>query len=352
MTGIDAWVLVLAAAVLLTLLVMGLALRRTRRARWDPTFGGRLVPIARAPQRAPHSRITVISQLGRAERRPLRRAASPSHAAQEEVWPPQQQAPAPSPAAPSLIVNPDGLTVLQRIIALGQDLQLELAGAGVDLEIPLGPVADVTGRLVDCDLPEPELRFLYEERGWMWERTLDQGRDLDLGVRLGLAIGIGRFLHQLHERGWAYGAMSWPNLLLSSEPRPDVLIRGLPHLRRLGGSQAFIVSPDPLWKSAGSPDEPTLDLDRYQFALLLYRLTLTSSASAPLPSAVGLEGSELGSLTHAGRLEVLFHRAAGAPGTRPAISEWLAALSAPPFPAAPHGVQRIRPLTEPGRAAI
>lgn len=152
--------------------------------------------------------------------------------------------------------------------------------------------------------------------------------------RIQLVRLVGIFLQTLHENDVVYGDLSLKNMMFSRAPL-ELLVMDMDGVHRISArlypQKDLLHTPD--WKDPKSADQVPLgfDLDRYKFALLVYRLLVANNVSAPLPANraeiaanIGLAdidkalGERLGFL--------LFRATAGVVGSRPPINEWLAAL--------------------------
>ncbi|NYH92505.1 hypothetical protein [Actinopolymorpha rutila] len=147
--------------------------------------------------------------------------------------------------------------------------------------------------------------------------------------RLELVRLISRWLASMHDEDLVYGDLSWKNIAFTTSPEVRVSIFDFDSTRLIGarsftGQQAVhtIDWEDP----AVSEGPPTLDSDRFRFALLAFRLLVSGDLNASIdPNAVarGLQGLHD---TDIHRLSRLWRRACGPSGTRPTLVEWCVAL--------------------------
>lgn len=232
---------------------------------------------------------------------------------------------APTPAD-SLV--PSGAPTLDRIAAAAQEVHRSLAETSAEFLLPYRSRTDHEGLLTAVEVPAIPESFLEDSRDPVTPRTLQSRRDLTTEQRVRLAYDIGRLLEGLHDQDIAFGNMQWSNLLVSDGPQPTVLVQGLHYARPMGEDCAVIGAFDPDWRTALDPGEPTFDLDRYQYALLLLRFV---SGAGPLTALrerpVG--NSSLEAFHYPTGARLLFERAAGPVGSRPTIREWLAVLTEP-----------------------
>lgn len=144
---------------------------------------------------------------------------------------------------------------------------------------------------------------------------------------------VGHFLHTLHNHGLVYGDLSLKNMRYSTDPL-ELLVMDMDGVHHI--STPVVPAKDlantPDWNDPHRTSELPLgfDLDRYKYALLVYRLIVANSVSRPFPE----EASEIVVPDESGldaeqraAVEFLLHRAASSrTGARPPIGEWLAAF--------------------------
>ena len=221
---------------------------------------------------------------------------------------------------------PTGAATLDRIAAAAQQVNRELGEIGAASLMPYRSHVDADGSLTAVEVqPIPE-SFLEDGGDPEVPRTLRSRRDLAAEHRVRIARDIGRLLEALHERDIAFGNVQWSNLLVSDGSQPSVLVRGLQYARPMGEGSAVIGAIDPDWRTEQDPGEPTFDVDRYQYALLLLRFVGEAGPLARLTERpLGTSGLEAFHYPAGARL--LFDRAAGPVGSRPTIREWLTVLT-------------------------
>lgn len=158
-------------------------------------------------------------------------------------------------------------------------------------------------------------------------------RVLSAAERIQLVRLVGVFLDTLHANDFVYGDLSLKNMRYATDPM-SLLVMDMDGVHRI--STQVIPEKDlantPDWNDPYRLSELPLgfDLDRYKYALLVYRLLVVNNVSQPFPSdpmsLVFPEGLGLDSGVQ-DTLDFLLRRAAsGGAGSRPPIREWLSAL--------------------------
>ncbi|MFC6321324.1 hypothetical protein ACFP3Q_14380 [Nocardioides sp. GCM10027113] len=168
----------------------------------------------------------------------------------------------------------------------------------------------------------PHRRFMVtSEEGALVPRTLDQilGQ-ADPFDRIELVRLVGGLLGALHARDCLTSGVALTSFACALDPRPAVLWLHPAAVRRLGGEFVNV-------SSGGAHRAESFDEDRFEFAVLAHQLLVSVSTQRPdtfrVPTSIpGLTDGQVR------RLELLWERAAGAPGTRPQVGEWMEVLEA------------------------
>jgi hypothetical protein len=146
------------------------------------------------------------------------------------------------------------------------------------------------------------------------------------GDGLELVRLVAHFLHAMHRHELVYGDISWSNFTFALDP-VRLCVHDFDSVRRLGADPFTAQRPaDTIdWDDPAVPRPfvATLDSDRYKFGLLAYRMLATHDLHSR-PSSDGATATPAGGSSD---LRRLWRRAAGAPGTRPQMTEWLQALA-------------------------
>ena len=232
----------------------------------------------------------------------------------------------------------DGKRDLDRLIALGSSLSTGTRDSCL-IHWPATAHTDGSGDLIGCTirvpdptpvkgLPESPLDLLLVQHLSRDERG-DAGRSL--------LVEVARFLDSLHSRGWAYGAIRWDSILYSLDPEPRVAIRNLEGARRIGGRPAFTWRGEAAWADPRDPSQvPTLDRDRFLFALMAYRLLVTQDPESPFESNSRYDVAGHWSVGELQALNLLLRRASQSPVGRPAMDLWVAVLDSSDHRATSH----------------
>lgn len=151
------------------------------------------------------------------------------------------------------------------------------------------------------------------------DQVTDGERAADPLDRLELVRLVGTILKRLHDEELFTAGISLDAFACTLDPRPAVMLLRPDALRRVGGE--FLTDP-----GAGSA-RPPFDADRNGFAILAHQLLVEGRADSDvqLPAHAHVPGL---SEHQDRRLWSLWERAAGRPGSRPTISEWMEALGA------------------------
>lgn len=152
--------------------------------------------------------------------------------------------------------------------------------------------------------------------------------------RLQIAVLVGEALMAMHRHDVVYRDLSFKNIFFAREPM-RVAFMDIDSARVLEHptipEKDGVDTPDWSDPHASSAEPVGFDLDRFKYALLVYRLLVVHGTNAPWPAQdvefrlTQLDGVPRGNW---GRVEELFRRAIRSPGARPAIGEWLDVLSA------------------------
>lgn len=177
------------------------------------------------------------------------------------------------------------------------------------------------------DLQEATLEFALRPAPG---KTFFPVRVLSAAERLKLVRLVGIFLDMLHKNDFVYGDLSLKNMRYATDPMA-LLVMDMDGVHRI--STQVIPEKDlantPDWNDPFRLSELPLgfDLDRYKYALLVYRLLVVNNvsegfpedpATIVVPDGIGLDTDQRD------RLEFLLRRAAsGGTGSRPPIREWL-----------------------------
>lgn len=242
-------------------------------------------------------------------------------------------------------------TSFTELVEAGERLEGSLAVHGVSALWPVrlfGPGDSVEGyvmpRMPDRfrlevqtpygrDLQEATLEFaLQPDPG----KAFFPVRVLSAAERIKLVRLVGIFLDALHSNDLVYGDLSLKNMRYATDPM-SLLVMDMDGVHRI--STQVIPEKDlantPDWNDPHRSSELPLgfDLDRYKFALLVYRLLVVNNVSQAfppdpanlvVPDGCGFEPGARDTL------EFLLRRAAsGGTGSRPPIREWLSVLTSP-----------------------
>ncbi|MBN8738290.1 MAG: hypothetical protein J0H86_02185 [Xanthomonadaceae bacterium] len=236
------------------------------------------------------------------------------------------------------------LQSLDELVRAGRKLAPLLERKGITATWPTAICGDrdvVEGYVMRRIPPQFKIELQTPYRKEHRDATLDQAfvagnskfsptQPVTADERMQLLRLVGTFLDTLHRNDFVYGDLSLKNMLFSRTPT-QLLVMDMDGVRKISArlipEKDLLHTPD--WKDPLSPDQIPLgfDLDRYKFALLVYRLLVANSVSAPLPKARESSAfTNIGNKVN-GRLGFLLRRAAvGEVGSRPPINEWLDAL--------------------------
>jgi len=239
-------------------------------------------------------------------------------------------------------------TNFTELVEAGRRLGPPLAAHGVSALWPvhvLGPGESVEGyvmpRMPDRfhteihtpygpDRQEATLEFALEpdpDKAFYPLRVLSAGERIEL-VRL-----VALFLDTLHAHDLVYGDLSLKNMRFATDPI-ELLVMDMDGVHHI----ATPVIPDkdlantPDWNDPHRLSELPLgfDLDRYKYALLVYRLIVVNNVSEAFPedaeSIVVPADCGLNPEQREGVEFLLRRAAAGRTGSRPAIREWVGVL--------------------------
>ncbi|WP_157179981.1 MULTISPECIES: hypothetical protein [Rhodococcus] len=150
--------------------------------------------------------------------------------------------------------------------------------------------------------------------------------EVDDQQRLELVYLVAVFLDGMHRNDIIYGDFSWMNFTFSLDP-VELCVLDFDS-SRVQGSLPFtrslpLDSPnweDPQWLGSVLV---RMDSDRYKFALFAYRMLVARSLDAEIDPD---RAAEWGRATGSTMLRGLWSRAMGVAGTRPPLSQWVAAL--------------------------
>ncbi|MFT4217715.1 MAG: hypothetical protein QM619_11110 [Micropruina sp.] len=234
----------------------------------------------------------------------------------------------------------------EEIATLGRQLSSRLESRGVEVFWPLDICGDrdvARGYIMERIPDEYHLHvrtpYMKSRRLAEMARALPTGKAFQLvepitaADRLELVKLVGVFLNELHAQDFVYGDVSWANFLFVRKPTKIGVI-DLDSTRRLAGP--FIKDKDAVdtlgWRDSLAPADPEplgFDLDRYRYALLVYRMLVTLDRESVFPEdVVSIAVPRTDGLAESARatLEFVLRRAAAAPyGCRPPICEWLGA---------------------------
>lgn len=234
------------------------------------------------------------------------------------------------------------------LVEAGKQLAPTLAERGISALWPvhiLGPGDDVEGyampRMPDRFRTEIHTPYGRELQEATLEFALapDPGkaffpvRTLTAIERLQLVRMVGLFLDALHAADLVYGDLSLKNMRYATDPL-ELLVMDMDGVHRISSKviPAKDLANTPDWNDPHRSSELPLgfDLDRYKFALLVYRLIAVNQVSAAFPddpSTIVVPEEAAPDPAQRDGLEFLLARAAaGRTGSRPPISEWLSAL--------------------------
>lgn len=157
--------------------------------------------------------------------------------------------------------------------------------------------------------------------------------------RIQLAIAVAQFIDAMHQADLVYNDISWSNIQFRLTPVPGIIVLDFDSTRPLGGSTLVgsTLAPHTLdWADdfapnvssaepgggEGGPSPTAFDHDRYQLALLMFRLIVTCQLSSGLDELESLPGAQ----DPAGRrIHDLLTRAR-LYGGRPTAAEWIQVL--------------------------
>ncbi len=158
-------------------------------------------------------------------------------------------------------------------------------------------------------------------------------RPITAAERLQLVRLAGIFLDALHRNDLVYGDLSLKNLLFALDP-VRLLVMDLDGVHSIATplvpAKDILHTPD--WTDPHAPKQLPrgFDLDRYRYALLVYRMLIANNPSEQLPqnpARMVLPYVEGLSAEQRVNLQFLVRRVAASAGCqRPPISEWLTAL--------------------------
>lgn len=272
-----------------------------------------------------------IIVLGRRRRRRNLRGAHFGSGADQ--WDRQRRAPnrgrRRTPLVSAVVVRRDGAKALDELIGLRPELYRALHNDGIELAWPSQPRVGQDGGLIDCSCERIPARFLQAGTS----RTLDRaiGSDMSHADRVQLLRQVARFLHELHRRGWAFGAVRWDSFLYCEGAKPSLLVRNAEFARRLGDEPAFARQ-----SPARSRDDdhgrgldafPSLRDDRYCFSLMVQQLL--GAKKLGQVNILGLDSVRDGSVD--GECSHLLLAGVEAGRLRPFACEWLVAFDEPVF---------------------
>lgn len=234
------------------------------------------------------------------------------------------------------------------LVEAGRRLASHLAGQGVSALWPVhlvGPGETVEGYVMplmpdrfhaEIHTPygpgrqEATLEFALEPEP---DKTFYPVRVLSAAERIRLVRLVGLFLDTLHRNDLVYGDLSLKNMRYATDP-VELLVMDMDGVHRI--STPVIPAKDlantPDWNDPHRASEMPIgfDLDRYKYALLVYRLLVVNSVSTAFPddsSTIQVpEECGLGDHQRAELAFLLQRAASGQTGSRPAIREWLASL--------------------------
>lgn len=159
-------------------------------------------------------------------------------------------------------------------------------------------------------------------------------REVSTTERLHIARLVGVFLDTLHRNDLVYGDLSLKNMQYALDP-VELLVMDMDGVHRISTplvrEKDTVWTPD--WDDPHAPGQVPLgfDLDRYRYALLVYRLLAARNVSERLPSdADSLVVPAVAGLDeeHRAAVEQLLRRAAvSGVGSRPPVNEWVSALA-------------------------
>jgi len=236
------------------------------------------------------------------------------------------------------------------LILAGQDLAPMLEQVGVSTVWPLlrcgkGDVVDgyVMPRISDrfkIDIQAP--RGVLEKDATLdhalligSDKAFHPARQVTSIDRLRIVRLVGVFLDALHREDLVYGDLSLKNMMFARDP-VSLLVMDLDGVHRISTPLILVkdVLHTPDWNDPSAPGQLPrgFDLDRYRYALLVYRLLVANDVSASFPTNPdSLVVPTLDGLEEESRaaLEFLLRRAADSHGeARPPVTEWLSALAA------------------------
>jgi hypothetical protein len=172
-----------------------------------------------------------------------------------------------------------------------------------------------------------EVQYLVYDRKPMWGDNVPAA-GISAQARISVATAFVELMSMLHAKTLVIGDVSMNNVLWTtrSEDATEIFLIDCDGIRGLGSRPVLPQADtldwnDPRQKPQAGPD---MDTDRYKIALLVGRVL---SAAAYLRPGEPLRPVPGVPARMAARLAVLWQRAAGPCGTRPAASQWSMALS-------------------------
>lgn len=233
-----------------------------------------------------------------------------------------------------------GTREFEELVHRRTDVEAEVSGHPIHLCWPESPVRR-GGELIGYTMPRIGGQFYFEMT--FGSVTKKHARELQHAIprkqgavpfpfevddrqRLELVYLVAVFLDGMHRNDLVYGDFSWMNFTFSLDP-VELCVLDFDS-SRVQGSLPFtrslpLDSPnweDPQWHGS---IVVRMDSDRYKFALFAYRMLVAKSLDAEIdPDRAAEWGRDTGSAVLSG----LWSRAIGAAGTRPPMSQWVAAL--------------------------
>ena len=235
---------------------------------------------------------------------------------------------------------PFSATGFNSFVAKERGVRDRLADQSIELLWPSKPVTDGLN-LVGYEVPSPSASFFFSVDGKLVRRTLDWAvirtnvpgeAPATHQQRVALFLQIGRLLDAMHAEGVVLGDAAWNKFMFRLAPSPSICMFRFESSRligwptHLGPMNPELTQP---WRDSHIDlgADPSFDSDRFAFGLLGYRLLVSGDLDSNIADEIPDSNlSWCGNEKHE-RLRVLWKRVAGEAGTRPQVSEWLAALS-------------------------
>lgn len=188
-------------------------------------------------------------------------------------------------------------------------------------------------------------RVPLHKKFWLVDAGTEIPRNLNLAVDLRGALGgkemssrqasevvrlTAKWLHVMHESGLVHGEVAFHNIAYSADPDTSISVLDFEASRKIGmpSFRGPDLSETDWLDSQATPGETSQDSDRYQLALLAFRLLVTRTRNGRIDAGAVPQVLDGFSERQTSLLRGLWDRARGPRGSRPNTHEWLYALGA------------------------